>query len=93
MLELAKDWLPKVDIHEKLVIPEDIVKTKQWPDIVIFSRSKKTVVMVELTVPLEKLHEDWSAETFKDPRLTDDEDDLYSIIHCYVTQTVKHPGL
>ena len=48
VLDLAKDWVLKADIHEKLVIPEDIVKTKQRPDIVMSSRSRKTITLVEL---------------------------------------------
>ena len=34
LLEMARDWQLKVDTRVKLVIPDDIVKTKQIPDIV-----------------------------------------------------------
>ena len=33
---------------------DDIVKTKQRPDIVLFSRGSKRIIFIELTIPWEK---------------------------------------
>ena len=51
LLNLARDWELKVDTHVKLVIPEDIVKTKYRPDIILFSRGSKSIIFIELIVP------------------------------------------
>ena len=58
LLDLAQDWQLRVDIHEKLVVPEFIVKTKQRPDIVLFSKSSKRIIFIELTVPWEEALEE-----------------------------------
>ena len=58
ILDVAKDWQLRVDINEKLVVPEDIVKTKQRPDIVIFSKTSKRIIFIELTVPWEEALEE-----------------------------------
>ena len=41
------------DIEGQLKFPSEIVETRLRPDLVIFSRSAKTVVWWELTVPSE----------------------------------------
>ena len=38
LLDLDRDWELLVDTQVRLVIPDDIVNTKQRPDIVLFSR-------------------------------------------------------
>ena len=61
ILQGTPDWEIKVDIGRKLVFPTQIVATRLRPDIVISSESRKTVIVVELTVPwedrLEEAHE------------------------------------
>ena len=50
----SKGWEFLFDLGDsQLVFPPEIAVTTQRPDIVIFSRSKKAVLLVELTVPLE----------------------------------------
>ena len=49
----TNDWQFLYDLEEQLQFPVEIAATIQRPDIVIFSISRKTVVMLELTVPLE----------------------------------------
>ena len=52
----ANDWEFLFDLGDsQLVFPPEIAVTTQRPDIVIFSRSKKAVLLIELTVPLEDL--------------------------------------
>ena len=51
----ASDWQFLVDYKfNKLTFPPEIYTTNQRPDIVIFSRSLKLVLIVELTVPAEE---------------------------------------
>ena len=54
LLPNSNDWEFLFDLGDsQLVFPPEIAVTTQRPDIVIFSRSKKAVLLVELTVPLE----------------------------------------
>ena len=57
-LDLTRDWELMVDTHVRLVIPDDIVKTKQRPDIVLFSRVSRRIIFIELTVPWEEAVEE-----------------------------------
>ena len=50
----ANDWTLLVDTGRQLKFPEEIVVTNKRPDIVVFSRRTKQVVMIELTVPWEE---------------------------------------
>ena len=52
-LEGACDWEMQVDLGGKLVVPLEIVCTNLRPDIVLWSRSKRIVYFIELTVPWE----------------------------------------
>ena len=54
-MSTADDWKPEVDLKKKLVFPIKIARTNLRPDIVLSSLKTKTVVMIELTVPLEDL--------------------------------------
>ena len=47
------DWQFLFDLEEQLQFPVEIAATTLRPDVVMFSQSKKTVVILELTVPLE----------------------------------------
>ncbi|CAG9574839.1 unnamed protein product [Danaus chrysippus] len=54
ILKAASDWTIMMDTHEKQYkIPEDICASASRPDIFLFSRILKRVVMIELTVPWE----------------------------------------
>ena len=54
LLASAQDWILNVDLNSKLVFPVEIVVTKLRPDMVMWSRSAKTVIIIELTVPWEE---------------------------------------
>ena len=53
ILSGACDWELRVDLETKLYFPPEIVITDLRPDVVIFSKKTKTVVIGELTVPWE----------------------------------------
>ncbi|XP_053380041.1 uncharacterized protein LOC128548701 [Mercenaria mercenaria] len=52
LLDESDKWEMAVDLRRKLIFP-DIVQTNLRPDIVIWSRKDKRLVMIELTVPWE----------------------------------------
>ena len=52
ILDGSSDWELKVDLERKLVFPS-IVQTNLRPDIVLWSRTGKKVITIELTVPWE----------------------------------------
>ncbi|XP_045174487.2 uncharacterized protein LOC123535800 [Mercenaria mercenaria] len=54
ILQNSKSWDLRADLGKKLQFPEEIAHTTLRPDIVIWSRNQKTVIMVELTVPWEE---------------------------------------
>jgi hypothetical protein len=54
ILNESGSWEMKVDLREKLHFPEEVVHTTLRPDIVIWSKSPKHVILVELTVPYEE---------------------------------------
>ena len=51
LLCAAADWRARIDIDRQLVFP--ILETPLRPDIVIWSNTKRVVIIAELTVPLE----------------------------------------
>ncbi len=53
ILSAACDWELRLDLEKRLYFPPDIVVTDLRPDIVIWSKNAKTVVIGELTVPWE----------------------------------------
>ncbi|CAG9583040.1 unnamed protein product [Danaus chrysippus] len=54
ILKAASDWTIMMDTYEKQYkIPEDICASASRPDIFLYSRILKRVVMIELTVPWE----------------------------------------
>jgi hypothetical protein len=55
LLRSATDWQLELDLDDNLVFPPIIATTSLRPDIVIWSRSTKTVIWGELTCPLEEL--------------------------------------
>ena len=64
LLNFAPDWTMLCDLGEKLVIPSYIVISTLRPDIFIFSKSTKTVIIVELTCPCEENMEEWHKVKF-----------------------------
>lgn len=53
ILQYASDWELRVDLKRKLVFPQEVAVTTLRPDMVLTSRSTKTILVVELTVPWE----------------------------------------
>ena len=57
LLSHANDWRVIVDLPEKnwrAMIPVEILSTLQKPDIVMWSRSTRTMIFLELTCPFEE---------------------------------------
>jgi ubiquitin C-terminal hydrolase len=54
VLHTCQDWVLLVDIGRQLKFPNFIVSTALRPDMVLYSVTKKTVVLVELTCPSEE---------------------------------------
>ncbi|KAM7009825.1 scavenger receptor cysteine-rich domain-containing protein DMBT1-like [Tautogolabrus adspersus] len=53
-LQRASDWELRVDLKRRLVFPQDVAVTSLRPDMVLLSRSIKTIIVVELTVLWEE---------------------------------------
>ncbi|CAM4733730.1 unnamed protein product [Leuciscus chuanchicus] len=53
-LQRAFDWELRVDLKKKLVFPQDVAVTSLRPDMVLLSRSTKSIIIAELTVPWEE---------------------------------------
>ena len=58
LLNGASDWKVSADIKTSLQFPVHIVQTEKRPDIVAWSDSKKSVLLIELTVPWEENREE-----------------------------------
>ena len=54
ILQESRCWEMKVDLKKQLHFPEEVARTTLRPDIIIWSRSPKKVILVELTVPWEE---------------------------------------
>ena len=54
LLNGASDWKVSVDLKTSLQFPVHIIQTEKRPDIVAWSDSKKSVLLIELTVPWEE---------------------------------------
>ena len=54
LLPTAKDWELLVDLKTQLKFPPEIAVTCKRPDLVLWSRTTKQVVLMELTVPWEE---------------------------------------
>ena len=50
----ASDWKVSMDLKISLQFPVHILQTEKRPDIVAWSDSKKSVLLIELTVPCEE---------------------------------------
>lgn len=53
-LQRASDWELSVDLKRRLVFPQDVAVTSLRPDMVLLSRSRKAIIVAELTVPWEE---------------------------------------
>ena len=51
LLNGASDWKVSADLKTSLQFPVHIIQTEKRPDTVAWSDSKKTVLLIELTVP------------------------------------------
>ena len=55
ILNQANDWKFLLDEeHNQIVFPSQIIETAKRPDIIIYSESTKKVILIELTVQIEK---------------------------------------
>ena len=54
----ATEWKASVDIKTSLQFPVYIIQTEKRPDIVAWSNSKKSVLLIELTFPWEENREE-----------------------------------
>ena len=50
----ARDWQMVSDLEEQMTFPSEILITNMRPDIVVWSREAKSVILCELTVPWEE---------------------------------------
>ena len=58
LLNGASDWEASVDHKTSLQFPVHINQTEKRPDMVAWSDSKKSVFLIELTVPWEENREE-----------------------------------
>uniref|UniRef100_A0A3B1JJ67 Reverse transcriptase domain-containing protein n=1 Tax=Astyanax mexicanus TaxID=7994 RepID=A0A3B1JJ67_ASTMX len=54
LLSPGKEWEMRVDLGTKLIFPSEITQTTLRPDVVMWSRAAKKVLIIELTVPWEE---------------------------------------
>ena len=54
ILATASDWILMADLQTQLVFPPEITVTRLRPDIVMWSRSTRNLIIIELTVPWEE---------------------------------------
>ena len=58
LLNGASAWKVSADLKTSQQFPVHIIKTEKRPDIVTWSESKKSVLLIELTVPREENREE-----------------------------------
>jgi hypothetical protein len=54
ILASASDWLLAADVGDQLKFPQEVAITNSRPDIVLWSRNSRQVIILELTVPWEE---------------------------------------
>ena len=59
ILHLASDWVILSDLSKKFVFPCQIALTDLRPDIVLYSKTSKRVILLELTCPCEENMVSW----------------------------------
>ena len=57
-LNRASDWKVSADLKTSLQFPVHIIQTEKQPDIAAWSNSKKSLLLIELTVPWEENQEE-----------------------------------
>ena len=62
VLHSASDWNLEFDLDEMLVVPVFLAVSTLRPDILLFSRSTKKVIIIELTCPCEGNMSQWHEE-------------------------------
>ena len=58
LLNGVSDWKVSANLETSLQFPVHIIPTEKWLDIVAWSDSKKSVLLIELTVPWEENREE-----------------------------------
>ena len=70
LLDRAKDWIVLADMHSaQLIFPVEIFPTSERPDIIIYSRSKKIVILIENTSGCEENQPErhrWKVDRYTD---------------------------
>ena len=62
ILHLASDWILLADVKGDYLFPFQLALTELRPDILLFSKSSKRAVLLELTCPCEENMENWHSQ-------------------------------
>ena len=62
LVSLASEWNLKFDLDEMLVVPVFLAVPTLYPDIILFLRFTKTVIIIELTYHCEENMSQWHEE-------------------------------
>ena len=62
ILHLASDWIPIADVKGDYLFPFQLALTELLPDILLFSKSSKRVVLLELICSCKENMENWHAQ-------------------------------
>ena len=60
ILATASDWILMANLQTRLVFPPEFAVTRLQPDIVMWSRSTRNLIIIELTVPWQERMEEAS---------------------------------
>ena len=61
-LHLVSDWIPIADVKGDYLFLFQLALTELLPDILLFSKSSKRVVLLELICPCKENMENWHAQ-------------------------------
>ena len=64
LLHLSPDWTVVCDLHSKLVVPPFLAVTRLRPDLLLYSVTSKTCIILELTCCCEENIEEWHKKKF-----------------------------
>ena len=62
ILDLASDWIFLADVKGDYLFPFQLALTELHPDILLFSKSSKRAILLELTCPCDKNMENWHCQ-------------------------------
>ena len=62
ILHLASDWIFLADVKGDYLFPFQLALTELHPDILLFSKSSKRAILLELTCPCDKNMENWHCQ-------------------------------